>query len=111
MLECRAPIESYEAITLAHGGGGKLTQQLLTDLLLPAFENAHLRELHDGAVLESDPRRLAMTTDSFVVHPYLFPGGDIGALAVHGTAHDLAMCGARPLYLSLAFILEEGLPV
>lgn len=111
MLECRTPIEAYEAITLAHGGGGSLTQRLISEILLPAFENEHLAELHDGAVFHSEHRILAMTTDSFVVHPYLFPGGDIGSLAVHGTANDLAMCGARPLYLSLAFILEEGLPV
>lgn len=111
MLECRTPIETYEAITLAHGGGGRLMQSLISELLLPAFENAHLSELHDGAVFHTDHRLLAMTTDSFVIHPYLFPGGDIGSLAVHGTANDLAMCGARPLYLSLAFIIEEGLPV
>jgi hydrogenase expression/formation protein HypE len=111
MLECRTPLSTYETITIGHGGGGRLTQDLIQELLLPALRNGHLEELHDGAVLGAHHGRLAFTTDSFVVHPYLFPGGDIGTLAVHGTANDLAMCGARPLYLSLAFILEEGLPV
>jgi len=111
VLECRTPLETYDTITLGHGGGGRLTQELIQELLLPAFRNRHLEDLHDGAVLRTDHARLAFTTDSFVVHPYIFPGGDIGSLAVHGTANDLAMCGARPLYLSLAFILEEGLPV
>ena len=111
MLECRTPIETHETITVGHGGGGRLTQELIQELLLPAFRNKHLEELHDGAVLAAGQGRLAFTTDSYVVHPYLFPGGDIGSLAVHGTANDLAMCGARPLYISLAFILEEGLPV
>ncbi len=108
MLECPVPVDTEEIITLGHGSGGKLMQRLIGDLLLPAFENAHLAELHDGAVLATDHARLAFTTDSFVVSPYIFPGGDIGALWVHGTANDLAMCGARPLYLSLAFIMEEG---
>jgi hydrogenase expression/formation protein HypE len=111
VLECRVPLETYDAITLGHGGGGKLTQRLIGELLLPAFNNAQLAELHDGAFLDTDHARLAFTTDSYVVSPYIFPGGDIGSLAVHGTANDLAMCGARPLYLSLAFILEEGLPI
>jgi hydrogenase expression/formation protein HypE len=111
VLECRTPLETYDTITIGHGGGGRLTQELIQELLLPAFRNGHLEQLHDGAVLRAEPGRLAFTTDSFVIHPYLFPGGDIGTLAVHGTANDLAMCGARPLYLSLAFILEEGLPV
>ncbi len=112
MLECPVPLDTYEAITLGHGGGGRLTQRLINEILVPAFDNAQLSELHDGAVLPAtDHARLAFSTDSFVVSPYIFPGGDIGSLAVHGTANDLAMCGARPLYLSLAFILEEGLPV
>jgi hydrogenase expression/formation protein HypE len=107
-LECPIPIQDYEVITLAHGGGGRLTQRLIETLLVPTLDNPILRGLHDGAVFPVDGGRLAFTTDSFVVNPPFFPGGNIGLLAVHGTVNDLAMCGARPLYLSLALILEEG---
>ena len=97
-------------ITLAHGGGGRLTQDLLDRVFRPAFANAALAAAHDGAVLPlAGGERLAFTTDAHVVSPLFFPGGDIGTLAVNGTVNDLAMCGARPLALSAAFILEEGL--
>lgn len=95
-------------ILLAHGGGGALTQELVQRLMVPAFG---LRSLDDAAVLPIDRVRLAFTTDSFVVRPYVFPGGDIGRLAVCGTVNDLAVQGAQPLWLSLGLILEEGLPV
>jgi hydrogenase expression/formation protein HypE len=108
---CPIPIEQYPAVLLAHGGGGKLTHQLLEKIFLPAFGNPMLSARHDGAILELPSGKLAFTTDSYVVHPLFFPGGDIGALAVNGTVNDLAMCGARPLYLSAGFILEEGLPM
>lgn len=110
-FECPLPISSYDRITLGHGGGGKLTQRLITQLLQPLLQNPFLDRLHDGAVIPFRNGSLAMTTDSFVVHPLFFPGGDIGTLSVHGTVNDLAMCGARPLYLSLALIIEEGFPV
>lgn len=110
-FECPLPFQDYETITLGHGGGGKLTQRLITELFVPALNNVFLNELHDGAVLRFDQTKVAFSTDSFVVSPPFFPGGNIGHLAVFGTANDLAMCGARPRYLSLAFILEEGFPV
>ena len=108
---CALPAAAFDKILLAHGGGGKLTQQLVEGLFLPAFANPALESRHDGAVVELDGRRLAFTTDSYVVRPVIFPGGTIGDLAVNGTINDLAVCGARPLCLSAAFILEEGLPV
>jgi len=98
-------------VLLAHGGGGRLTQMLIERMFVPAFHNPALETLHDGAVLEIGDARLAFTTDSFVVSPLFFPGGDIGELAVNGTINDLAMCGALPLYLSLGLILEEGFPM
>jgi len=94
---------------MAHGGGGRLTQQLIERVFLPAFSNDLLAAQHDGASMEIGGARLAFTTDSYVVRPLIFPGGTIGDLAVNGTVNDLAMCGARPLYLSVGFILEEGL--
>ncbi len=100
-----------DTILMAHGGGGKLTQRLIEKVFLPALDNPALRELHDGAVLDVGGARLAFSTDSFVIHPVFFPGGDIGSLAVHGTVNDLAMCGAQPLALSSALILEEGFAV
>jgi len=96
---------------LAHDGGGQRMHELLEGLLLPSFSSQPLLERHDGAVLNIAGSRLVFTTDSYVVKPLFFPGGDIGTLAVNGTVNDLAMCGARPLYLSSAFILEEGLPM
>jgi hydrogenase expression/formation protein HypE len=98
-------------VQLAHGGGGKLMHDLLERMVLPVLGNAILESRHDGAVLNVKGTRLAFTTDSYVVRPLFFPGGDIGALAVNGTVNDLAMCGARPLYLSAGLILEEGLPL
>src|SRR5205814_7913825 len=84
---------------------------LLRDIFLPAFQNAELSRLNDQAVVSIDGSRIAVTTDSFVVKPLFFPGGDIGSLAVHGTVNDLAMGGAQPLFLTVAFIIEEGLPI
>jgi hydrogenase expression/formation protein HypE len=110
-FQCPIPIQEYPTVLLAHGGGGRLTQMLIERMFLPAFYNPALETLHDGAVLEVEGVRLAFTTDSFVVSPLFFPGGDIGELAVNGTINDLAMCGARALYLSLGLILEEGFPM
>ncbi|MCX6030121.1 MAG: hydrogenase expression/formation protein HypE [Chloroflexi bacterium] len=118
-LQCPIPITEYPTITLAHGGGGRLTQMLIERMFAPAFANPALQTLHDGAVLPLDSAirnpqsaiRLAFSTDSYVITPRFFPGGDIGSLAVHGTVNDLAMCGARPIALSTGFILEEGLPM
>ncbi len=98
-------------IVLAHGGGGSLSRALTEEIFLPVFGNPYLRQLNDSAVLELESGRVAFTTDSFVVDPIFFPGGDIGRLAVCGTVNDLAVMGARPLYLSSGFILEEGLPL
>jgi hydrogenase expression/formation protein HypE len=98
-------------VVLGHGGGGKLTSELVENLFLPAFRNDVLESLGDSAVLYLRGQRLAFSTDSFVVRPLFFPGGCIGDLAVNGTVNDLAMSGARPLFLSAGFILEEGLPI
>jgi hydrogenase expression/formation protein HypE len=108
-LSCPLPVTRHEAIVLGHGSGGRLTSQLVHELFLPAFDNPALRKLDDQAVLNVPPGRIAMTTDSYVVTPLFFPGGDIGHLAVNGTVNDLAMSGAKPLYLTAAFIIEEGL--
>jgi hydrogenase expression/formation protein HypE len=108
---CPIPIFEHKQIVLGHGSGGKLTSDLIDKIFLPAFHNPVLDKLDDQAVVTINGARLAFTTDSFVVTPVFFPGGDIGRLAVHGTVNDLAMSGAKPLYLSAAFILEEGLPV
>ncbi len=108
---CPIPIEQYPNVLLAHGGGGRLTQQLIEKMFMPAFGNSLLGSRHDGAVFQLPGQQLAFTTDSYVVHPLFFPGGDIGTLAINGTVNDLAMCGARPLYLSAGFIIEEGLPM
>ncbi|HSW40539.1 MAG TPA: hydrogenase expression/formation protein HypE [Acidobacteriota bacterium] len=108
---CPIPLEQYPQILLAHGGGGRLTHQLIETMFFPAFGNPMLETRHDGAVFEPPAGKLAFTTDSYVVQPLFFPGGDIGVLAVNGTVNDLAMCGARPLYLSAGFIIEEGLPM
>ena len=107
----RKPRIREERITLSHGAGGKATHTLIEAVFLDAFRNPLLEPLEDGASLTTAAGRLAFTTDSFVVSPLFFPGGDIGDLAVNGTVNDLAMCGARPLYLSCGFILEEGFPV
>ena len=107
---CPLPVSAHREIVLGHGSGGKLTHQLIERLILPHFGNNLLDDLHDGAVFSIGGRGVAFSTDSFVVNPIFFPGGDIGRLAVHGTVNDIAMCGARPLYLSVGLILEEGLP-
>jgi hydrogenase expression/formation protein HypE len=135
VLSCPIPISEYPQILLAHGGGGKLMHQLIEKIFGAAFANSYLDERHDGAIIRLEDltptpslkgrgsplrtgeglgkgsAKLAFTTDSYVVRPLFFPGGDIGKLAIYGTVNDLAMCGARPLYLSAGFILEEGLPM
>lgn len=110
-LACPIPITDYPQVLLAHGGGGRLSKQLLDGLFLPAFGNPILSALHDGALLDAGGGTLAFSTDSFVVDPLFFPGGDIGSMAIHGTVNDLAMCGAEPLAISTGFIIEEGLPM
>lgn len=108
-ISCPTTIQDEEIITLAHGSGGKQTSRLIEEIFLPAFQNAHLDILHDGALLNIPSSQIVFTVDSYVVQPLFFPGGDIGKLAVTGTINDLAMCGARPCYLSSGFIIEEGL--
>ena len=108
---CPLPITAHTHVQLAHGGGGTLMHQLIEQIFLPAFDNSALAARHDGARVELGGARLAFTTDSYVVRPMFFPGGDIGELAVNGTVNDLAMCGARPMVLSAGFILEEGLEI
>jgi hydrogenase expression/formation protein HypE len=108
---CPFPIQDYPQVLLAHGGGGRLMQQLISTMFLPAFDNPMLAIGHDASVFTVGGARMAFTTDSYVVRPLFFPGGNIGHLAVHGTVNDLAMAGARPLYLSAGFIIEEGLPM
>ena len=108
---CPAPLATTDRILLGHGSGGKLSADLIRDIFLPAFQNPVLARLDDQAIVTVNGTRLAFTTDSFVVSPLFFRGGDIGSLAVHGTINDLAMGGAQPLFLSAAFIIEEGLTV
>jgi hydrogenase expression/formation protein HypE len=114
---CPLPRSSYDRILLGHGSGGLLSAELIQRLFLPAFGNRVLDALEDQATVSlpglngASTSRIAITTDSFVVRPIFFPGGDIGRLAVHGTVNDLAVGGARPLFLAAAFILEEGLPL
>ena len=114
-LSCPLPLGDQDTVQLAHGGGGRLMRGLIEGLFLPAFATldsaGQQAPPHDSAVVLVDGARLAFTTDSFVVSPLFFPGGDIGKLAVYGTVNDLAMAGARPLYLSAGFILEEGLEI
>ncbi|HJS57818.1 MAG TPA: hydrogenase expression/formation protein HypE [Vicinamibacteria bacterium] len=107
---CPVPISRHSRVLMAHGGGGRLMRDLIESVFLPSFASPFLAARHDGAVLPIAPDvRVAFTTDSYVVKPLFFPGGDIGSLAVNGTVNDLAVCGARPLFLSAGFILEEGL--
>src|SRR6516225_7176165 len=109
-LACPAPAPALDTIQLAQGSGGRAMERLLDTLIRPAFRNPRLERRHDGARLDlTGP--LAFTTDSYVVQPLFFPGGDIGTLAVNGTVNDLAMCGARPAFLSAGFVLEEGFPM
>ena len=107
-LSCPTPLPAKDTILLGHGSGGKLSAELIRDIFLPAFQNPVLARLDDQAIVNVNGQRLAITTDSFVVKPLFFPGGNIGSLAVHGTVNDLAMGGAIPLFLSAAFIIEEG---
>jgi hydrogenase expression/formation protein HypE len=107
-LSCPTALPAKDKILLGHGSGGKLSAELVRDIFLPAFQNPMLARLDDQAIVSVNGQRLAMTTDTFVVKPLFFPGGDIGSLAVHGTVNDLAMGGATPLFLSAAFIIEEG---
>jgi hydrogenase expression/formation protein HypE len=108
---CPIPIPSTDRVRVAHGGGGRASRDLVERIFAPAFANACLAARHDGAVLSVAGGRIAMTTDSYVVRPLFFPGGDIGSLAVNGSVNDLAMCGARPIALSAGFVLEEGFPL
>jgi hydrogenase expression/formation protein HypE len=107
-VTCPAPLTTRDRILLGHGSGGKLSAELMREIFLPAFQNEALAKLNDQAVVSVNGSRIAVSTDSFVVKPLFFAGGDIGSLAVHGTINDLAMGGAQPLFLSVAFILEEG---
>lgn len=106
---CPIPLRNHPNIVMGHGGGGKLSAELVEHLFLPAFRNEILGNLGDSAALSVGNSRLAFSTDSFVVRPLFFPGGNIGSLAINGTVNDIAMSGAQPLYLSAGFILEEGL--
>jgi hydrogenase expression/formation protein HypE len=108
---CPLPLMEYKNVLLAHGGGGKLSHQMIQKMFISQFKNDLLDPLHDGAMFTLGGTRCAFSTDSYVINPIFFPGGDIGTLAVNGTVNDLAMCGARPLYFSSAFIIEEGLPM
>jgi len=108
---CPAPLPAKDTILLGHGSGGKLSAELIRDIFLPRLQNPALARLDDQAIVIINGQRLAFTTDSFVVKPLFFPGGDIGSLAVHGTINDLAMGGATPLFLSAAFIIEEGFSI
>ncbi len=100
-----------DSILLDHGSGGKIANRLITDIMLPAFENPILSQMDDGAIFDFNGNRLAFSTDSYVVDPIFFPGGNIGELAINGTVNDVAMCGADPLYLSVGMIIEEGFPM
>jgi hydrogenase expression/formation protein HypE len=108
---CPRPLQDYPTIVMGHGAGGRMMADLIEHLFAPAFENEWLAQMGDSTTLELPPGKTAFTTDSFVISPLFFPGGNIGELAVHGTVNDLAMRGAKPLYLSVGFILEEGLPM
>lgn len=110
-ISCSVPFSDKEFIVLGHGSGGRLSHQLIKEVFYPAFRNPLLAQDHDGCVFPVEAGRLAYSTDTFVVDPVFFPGGNIGDLAVNGTVNDLACCGARPLYLTAGFILEEGLPM
>ncbi|MGA3188527.1 MAG: hydrogenase expression/formation protein HypE [Bryobacteraceae bacterium] len=105
---CPLPLQDYPGIVIGHGGGGKLSAELVEHMFLPAFRNDALESLGDSSVLAMPAGRLAFSTDSFVVKPLFFPGGSIGDLAVNGTVNDISMSGARPVYLSAGFIIEEG---
>ncbi len=111
LTSCPLPIREHDTVQLSHGSGGRMTNDLIRDLFVWAFDNPLLRRQDDQAILDQLDGRLAFSTDSFVVDPIFFPGGDIGDLAVNGTVNDVAMSGATPLYLSAGFVIEEGLPL
>jgi hydrogenase expression/formation protein HypE len=108
---CPLPLRDYPTIVMGHGGGGKLSAELIEHIFVPAFRNSALEVMADSSVLPAQPGRLAFSTDTYVVQPLFFPGGSIADLAINGTVNDLAMSGATPLYLSAGFILEEGFPI
>ena len=108
-LSCPIPKSDYDKILMAHGSGGLLSHQLISQMFLPQFDNEKISQLNDSAVFKIGKNKLAFTTDSYVVQPIFFPGGDIGKLAVNGTVNDLSVAGADPLYISISFIIEEGL--
>ena len=110
-LSCPIPKSEYEKVLLAHGGGGTLTHQLISKIFLNQFGNEYLNQLHDGAIFEINGSKFAFTTDSYVVKPIFFPGGNIGELAINGTVNDIAVCGAKPLFISAGFIIEEGFEI
>ena len=110
-LNCAVPFTETDRVLLGHGSGGKLSAALVRDRFLPAFGNAALSQLGDAAVVQVASDAIAISTDTFVVSPLEFPGGNIGTLAVNGTLNDVAMMGARPMWLTAGFILEEGLPL
>ena len=110
-LSCPKPLANYDKILLGHGSGGKLTAELIRNVFLPAFDNPYLSELGDQAVVNINGIKIAFTTDSYVVNPIFFPGGNIGELAVKGTVNDLAVGCANPLFISVGFIIEEGFPI
>ncbi|MBC8204731.1 hydrogenase expression/formation protein HypE [bacterium] len=107
-LKCPLPLRTYQRVMMAHGGGGRMMRELIEGMIIPLFDNSILNEKDDSAVIEINGAKLAFTTDSYVVNPLFFPGGDIGELAVNGTVNDLSMSGAAPLFLSAGFIIEEG---
>lgn len=111
ILSCPSPKKEYPNIILAHGGGGKLTQELIKNLFFPNFKNEFLEPLNDSAILNIKNLKIAFTTDGYVVKPHFFPGGDIGKLSIFGTVNDLSVSGAKPLYISSSFIIEEGFPM
>lgn len=108
-LTCPIPISEYDTITIAHGGGGTLMHQLVQKMFISQFNNSYLDQQHDGAILKIKTNKIAFTTDTYVVQPIFFPGGNIGELAIYGTVNDLSVCGAKPLFISLGLVLEEGL--
>ena len=110
-MSCPTPISDYKQILLSHGAGGYMSHQLISELFVKVFNNPSLDLQHDGALLDIQGIKLAFTTDSYVINPIFFPGGDIGSLSVYGTVNDLAMCGGNPLFISAGFIIEEGFSI
>ncbi|MGC8964840.1 MAG: hydrogenase expression/formation protein HypE [Brevinematia bacterium] len=110
-FDCPVPTNNLERIRLGHGGGGRLTNNLIEQVFKPIFSNEYLDKLHDGAIINLPQSKIAFSTDSYVINPIFFPGGNIGKLSITGTINDLAMCGARPMYFSLGLIIEEGFEI